>query len=88
MSDDDQSYEDRVTAARRKVEDALDEYTKARVGDDFNVVGYVVQLCTGSLHSLESNKYIRIIPDYQPAHSTLGLVKWLNRALRRMGRNG
>lgn len=67
-------------STRAALEAALEAHLKDENDEDDIVSGYVIQVCTSNLSDMSKNWYGRLVPGYQPYHSSVGLVEILARS--------
>jgi hypothetical protein len=74
------SSDDELAAAKTRLEEALESYAKTLSEEDATLTGYIIQIVTSNINDLSRNWYSPVIrPDWQPYHSTLGLVEYVYR---------
>ena len=66
-------------STRATLEAALEAHLKDENDENDIVSGYVIQVCTSNLADVSKNWYGRLVPSYQPYHSSVGLVEMLAR---------
>lgn len=72
--------DEQLDAAKTRLEEALEAYAKLANEDTDTLSGYIIQMVTSNINDLSRNWYSNLIrPNWQPYHSTLGLVEYVYR---------